>query len=122
MTIDISPEAVAEFIRRHRQLVLSSNESAQALDMLAALSAEVKRLQETCGGCEQFETLHKERDALKADIVRKDKALKALDDSWTESFPDGPDTELKFGHIADEHKEIWRKIRAALQPAKEPSL
>lgn len=45
-------------------------------------------------------------------------ALVALDDDWTSEFPDGPDTQLKFGRLADETLAIWRKARAAIAKAR----
>lgn len=49
-------------------------------------------------------------------------ALEALDRSWTESFPGGPDGERAFaggvGRLSDETVDLWRTIRAALAQAR----
>ncbi len=45
-------------------------------------------------------------------------ALKVLDDNWSEDFPHGPDGQYGLIEIAEPHKEIWSKIRAALSRAR----
>ena len=44
---------------------------------------------------------------------------KALDASWTEAFPEGPDGEHRdrIIQMADEHRALWRQCRAAIQSA-----
>ncbi len=45
-------------------------------------------------------------------------ALVALDASWTETFPKGPDGYIGENvHPSDDHAAIWRTIRAAIQKA-----
>lgn len=48
-------------------------------------------------------------------------ALQALDASWSEDFPDGPDGDLTFhagfGRMSDDTAALWRTIRAALAKA-----
>ncbi|CAM2952902.1 hypothetical protein [Brevundimonas diminuta] len=43
----------------------------------------------------------------------------ALDSSWSESFPDGPDGECRhgLGALADEHRALWKQCRSALSKA-----
>ncbi len=46
-------------------------------------------------------------------------ALEALNDSWLETFPDGPDTKLRDGcSIHEDTLKIWRLAQAALAQAK----
>lgn len=51
-------------------------------------------------------------------------ALQALDASWTETFPDGPDGDRRWvgglGTLSDETVTIWRTIRAAIAKATTP--
>lgn len=45
-------------------------------------------------------------------------ALVALDNSWTEDFPDGPDMKLREGcSIAEDHKLIWKQVQTAIAKA-----
>lgn len=48
-------------------------------------------------------------------------ACRALDASWTESFPDGPEGECRhgLGQIGDEHRALWKQARAAIAKATE---
>jgi hypothetical protein len=46
----------------------------------------------------------------------------ALDASWAESFPEGPDGPCEIpaigGHLADEHRALWLQCRAAIAKAR----
>lgn len=44
-------------------------------------------------------------------------ALNALDRSWLETFPDGPDGDYGIVSIGDEHKALWQQARAAITKA-----
>lgn len=43
----------------------------------------------------------------------------ALDASWSETFPLGPDVDdpNRFIQMADEHRELWRQCRSAISRA-----
>lgn len=46
-------------------------------------------------------------------------ALEALNNSWIETFPNGPETELREGcSIHEDTLKIWRMAQAALAKAK----
>jgi len=51
-------------------------------------------------------------------ITELAEALEAVDKSWTEYWPEGPDYENRGISIADDTKVIWKAIKAALEKAR----
>ena len=55
-------------------------------------------------------------EAEKAELVE---LAAALDASWLETFPDGPEADYGLVSLGDEHKALWIRFRATLAKARQ---